>query len=77
MTGTILRDWTELLPPPELVRHRAWECAFVLTEEHRHRLAWAEDRYCSVVLRASPDGIGWQETGEMLALFRRLVGARR
>jgi hypothetical protein len=72
----VLRDWSQLLPPPHECQRRGWECAYVLLERHQHRLDGAEWRFCASVLIAEPDSLGWREIAEMLALHGRLVARR-
>ena len=65
-----------IVPVPEQVQRRAWECAYVLLEDYDDRLGWLDRAYCAMVRHDGPDAIGWRAAGQMLVLFRALVDAR-
>jgi hypothetical protein len=65
-----------IVVPPFLVQQRAWECAYVLREEHDERLPLADRVRCEEVLRAGPDALGWQDVQAMLRLAGEAIGAR-
>lgn len=71
-------DLDAVITPPRLVRRRAWECAFVLSEEYLDRVL--DDRGSTNarhVLRSGPDRVSWRQAGAMFRLFNRLVGRRK
>lgn len=62
--------------PPYEVRHRAWECALVLTEDFSDRLTLEQLVRMHVLVLMSPDRIGWSEIGDALSLYSLVVEVR-
>jgi hypothetical protein len=62
-----------LLPPPDEVRQRAWECAFCLTVEDG--IADAPP-WVLAALNAGPDRLGWRQIGGLLRRYSAQRGSR-
>ena len=62
-------------PPAELQR-RAWECAYVLREEHADDLPIDQRIYVEVVYRTPYEGLGWHEIARMFVIFGEVVCVR-
>jgi len=60
-----------LIPPPHEVQRRAWECAFVLAQEHSADLG-DEGRwhFLQAAVRAGHHGLTWGQCGALLHLHR-------
>jgi len=72
-----VNNLSTLIPPPPAVCARAWERAFVLTEEHAARLL--DDRGgsdASNVLHSGPYCLTWDQIGSVCRLFGRLIEVR-
>ena len=65
-----------LRTPPDDIRRRAWECAFVLREEFWDSLALEHAIAMEVILRTGPDALGWRECGEAFRIFGSVAETR-
>lgn len=65
-----------IVAPPEILRQRAWECAFCLRDEFADRLVLEHRVNVEVVYRAGPDGLGWRDIAAMLVLYGHAVEVR-
>jgi hypothetical protein len=66
-----------IIPPPELICTRAWECSWVLANDFPDRLA--DDRgggEARHILRTEPGRLTWSQCGAMFRLFTRHVELR-
>lgn len=63
-------------PVPFAIQRRAWDSAYVLRTDFPHLLTLAQNVAMEVILRMEPSRIGWDEAGEALCLYARLVAVR-
>lgn len=66
-----------LVPPPVLVRRRAWEAALMLCQDFRHRMAQHEREHMAWLVALGPDRLTWEQTGAALRLYRSHVPVRQ
>jgi hypothetical protein len=69
-------DISALIPPPAEVRRRAWECAFVLCQDFRPRLARHEAERLAWLVATGPDRLTWAEIREAMRLHASHVAVR-
>ena len=64
------------VPPPWQVQQRAWECAYILKQEHWDALPIEQRVYVEVVYQTYPDDLGWHEVARMLVLYGETADVR-
>lgn len=62
-----------IVPPPFVVRQRAWEAAYCLRDQP---LPLHDRVRAEVAYRIGPDRLGWEECRDMLAMCRAYWGER-
>lgn len=67
-----------IIPVPECIARRAWECAFDLGAEHSRRIGspavwhWLQE----LVVQRDPRHVTWAECGALFRLHRQLRPVR-
>ena len=64
------------VPPPFVVQHRAWDCAWVLWSDFQDELSLRRKVSVLVVVHMHPERIGWPECRSMFRLYRAVAGVR-
>ena len=65
-----------IVSPPFEVQQRAWERAYVLRQEFDDALSLEQRIRAEVVLQTGPEHLGWNEVGDMIALYSVIAGVR-
>ncbi len=64
------------VPPPFYVQQRAWERAYVLSEDFAERLTPEGREACREVAGADPARLTWPEIGAVAHLYDAIVDRR-
>lgn len=65
-----------IVAPPYCVQRRAWERAYVLRQEFDEFLSLEQRIRAEVVMRTSPERLGWNEISDMVGLYSAIAGVR-
>ena len=68
---------TALIPVPEIVQQRAWECALVLVQDFPERLGKYAQHYLRDIVFRGPEAVTWQQSQAALQVWRAAVEVRR
>lgn len=65
-----------IVQPPYYVQQRAWERAYQLREEHSDKLPLAKRVFVEVSYRVGPEGLGWEDIAQLIALYAECMRVR-
>ncbi len=62
--------------PPFNLQRRAWDSAWSLRTNHADLMDLAQNVRMEVLIRMEPGRLGWDEVGDAMCLYARLVAVR-